>query len=492
MATSVSVPLVMRTAHRATTSHAEGNMYPTKNEDGTKIMSLASAATALADHRYATTAGAILELVENSVRSGASTVEVFVAARKRRQITTWSGSRNRSQIGRIAVLDNGAGMDPATMQLALQFGGTTGAAECLRGMGLPTASISECERVDVWSWQNGLDNAYHTYLDFAAIREGQLTEVPEPQPKSIPKRWREAARNVPIGESGTMVVWSKLTVSRLQTAEALHPELTDRIGRSFRRWLAAGKHNAYVTEFYWKQPTASLSHVVQTLDPLDLLPAPWRRGRQGPSCFAPFPDLATHEVSIPVVFDGKEHLVSAKFSMLRPEFLEWWFSSANPSRALISPGLHGLSVVRAGREILQDRTFAVELSLQPQLWRAEISFEPALDAFFGLANNKQEVRNLSAANQMALSDLVSKPGQTAAQVRDELAAKDDPRAPWVEVMAVLESRRDAMLRAIAEAKFAHRNVREGRQAEEQPIVNRARKVREELQRPGEVMPTAPC
>jgi hypothetical protein len=41
------------------------------------------------------------------------------------------------------------------------------------GMGMPSASISQCTRVEVWSWQDGVDSALYTYLDVDKIRSGE-------------------------------------------------------------------------------------------------------------------------------------------------------------------------------------------------------------------------------------------------------------------------------------------------------------------------------
>ena len=58
-------------------------------------------------------------------------------------------------------------------------------------MGLPNASISQCRRLDVWSWQSGFQNPLYTYLDLDKIERGELQEVPEPIVKPIPSFWRQ-------------------------------------------------------------------------------------------------------------------------------------------------------------------------------------------------------------------------------------------------------------------------------------------------------------
>jgi sensor histidine kinase regulating citrate/malate metabolism len=124
------------------------------------------AVQAMRDNGYKNAAYAIAELMDNAIQAGASQVELLCGERKQ-QVE----GRKRSRIEQIAVLDNGRGMDANVLRLALQFGNGTHLDEDKHtgigrfGMGLPSSSISQCQRVDVWSWQNGLENILHTYLD---------------------------------------------------------------------------------------------------------------------------------------------------------------------------------------------------------------------------------------------------------------------------------------------------------------------------------------
>ena len=75
------------------------------------------AITAMRDSGYKNTAYALAELVDNAQQAGASVIEVL-CLQKRERIH----HRERSRLSRIAVLDNGEGMDYATLHIALQFG----------------------------------------------------------------------------------------------------------------------------------------------------------------------------------------------------------------------------------------------------------------------------------------------------------------------------------------------------------------------------------
>src|SRR3546814_17186215 len=82
--------------------------------------------------------------------------------------------RQRARMTEIAVIDNGEGMTSEVLTMALEFGNGMRLADRSGigrfGMGLPNASISQCRRLDVWTWQAGPDNAVHSYLDVDDIR----------------------------------------------------------------------------------------------------------------------------------------------------------------------------------------------------------------------------------------------------------------------------------------------------------------------------------
>jgi hypothetical protein len=162
---------------------------------------------AMRDNGYKNAAYALAELIDNSIQAKATEVEVLCAEKE-----TQLEQRRRSRIHQIAVLDNGSGMDSTVLRMALQFGNGTYLAEDKHtgmgrfGMGLPCSSISQCKRVEVWTWQSGVENAIYTYLDLKEIKNKQLTEVPEPQKRPIPEIWEKVTTG--FGETGTLVVWS--------------------------------------------------------------------------------------------------------------------------------------------------------------------------------------------------------------------------------------------------------------------------------------------
>src|SRR5215211_1470410 len=112
------------------------------------IVPTALAVTAMRDNGYKNAAYAVAELMDNSLQAGAEMVELLCADDE-----IPIEQRTRRRLHEIAVLDNGSGMDAGTLQMALQFGNGTrldtgkGKGMGRFGMGLPSASISQCKRV---------------------------------------------------------------------------------------------------------------------------------------------------------------------------------------------------------------------------------------------------------------------------------------------------------------------------------------------------------
>ena len=116
---------------------------------------------ALRDSRYHNSAYAIAELIDNAIEANAPLIELLCMEEPQ-----MVSERTRSRVSEIAVLDNGTGMNVMTLLEALKFGGGTrhnsnrGIGKY--GMGLPTSSMSQCKRVDVWTWQDGLNSVWHS------------------------------------------------------------------------------------------------------------------------------------------------------------------------------------------------------------------------------------------------------------------------------------------------------------------------------------------
>ena len=171
----------------------------------------ALAVNAMRDNGYKNAAHAIAELFDNSLQADANSVELLC-------VETEEQLRQRrvKRIRQVAVLDNGVGMDAEVLRQSLQFGNGTRLNDRSGigrfGMGLPTASISQCRRVEVWTWQSDPDKPLYTYLDLGELDRGEIREVPQPEHKADPG----------ILETGWEHFWHNWNPCGLVGARSLH------------------------------------------------------------------------------------------------------------------------------------------------------------------------------------------------------------------------------------------------------------------------------
>ena len=380
---------------------------------------------ALRDSRYHNTAYAISELIDNSIEANAPRIEVLCME----SATTVRRGRNR--VSGIAVLDDGEGMDVGTLLEALKFGGGTRHSSIRGigkyGMGLPTASLSQCKRVDVWTWQDGPESIWHSYIDAEEIEEGNH-QVPFPdQDTPIPDMWLSAG-NTEIFNSatGTLVVWGNLDKIQWKTASAIIQNTSREVGRIHRHYIDAGIHNITAKSFLDRQPglfSNETSFVAN--DPLYLM-AP-TSVPESPWDTEPMFEQWGQTDYYKHTSEGKEEVIEVKYSIVKPDALKTDLVSQNPGNA--PRGKHarhniGVSVVREDREIVLEDSFLREggsaENPQNRWWGCEVSFRRGSDELFGLDHNKQMVANFTQAAKTLGRD--DRPNQV---ILDELGLDED-------------------------------------------------------------------
>lgn len=399
---------------------------------------------AMRDNGYKNAAYALAELIDNSIQAGATEVEVL-CAEKEIQL-----QRRSSRIHKIAVLDNGIGMDSTVLRMALQFGNGTYLAEDKHtgmgrfGMGLPCSSISQCKRVDVWTWQSGVGNAIYTYLDLNEIKNKQLTEVPEPQQRPIPEIWKKVTTG--FGETGTLVVWSDIDRSVWKTGKAIIENSEFVIGRMYRKFLDTKEVVIRMATFDIDQPTQiKEGKYAKANDPGYLMadtvcPAPFQKEPM----FQPWPEKDSYETTFTIEFRGKEHEVKIRFSYAKEKARQ----EKNPGK--LPHGQHagnnmGVSVVRARRELELDQSW-IQKRPTERWWGVEIEFPPALDELFGVTNSKQSARNFSDMASLDIESVLKDKSMT--QLKEELNQDEDPRGPLIGIAQKIHSQIGLMRRLI--------------------------------------------
>ena len=144
-----------------------------------------------------TTPAAVADLIDNSVSANASNINIqFI-----------SGENSY-----VSILDDGCGMSPDNLRIAMRYGSRNplqerSASDLGRfGLGLKTASLSQCKRLTVASKHGNTISAYCWDLDY--IQKAQSWELLELDDEDI--------CNLPQIDSlkqlseGTIVLWEKL------------------------------------------------------------------------------------------------------------------------------------------------------------------------------------------------------------------------------------------------------------------------------------------
>ncbi len=365
---------------------------------------------AIRDSRYHSTAYAIAELIDNSVEAGAPLVELLCM-----EDSQLAEVRTRRRVSEIAVLDNGEGMSARTLLDALKFGGgtrhdsNTGIGKY--GMGLPTSSMSQCKKVDVWTWQNGLDSALHSSIDADEIEKGNH-EVPIPNRDTpIPDTWRSAGSDeIYRSRSGTLVVWSNLDKIQWKTSKAIIENLSREVGRIHRHYINQEIHRIQAASFL-KDRASELKNRIRIVanDPLYLMtPSSTPEGWDTKAMFREWGPTKDYTVWV----DDREAVIQVKYSIVKAEALKTDSISQLPGNT--ERGRHarhniGVSVVREDRELVLEDAFLREggstENPQNRWWGCEVLFFRNCDELFGVDHNKQMVANFTqAAKALARDD----------------------------------------------------------------------------------------
>ena len=195
----------------------------------TPIVQLQQFIQAIRDAGYRGTGSAVAELVDNALEADADRVDIDVRC-----------DPEDTSARVIVVADDGHGMSPAVLELALQFGGSsrfgqrTGTGRF--GMGLPNSSVSQARRLEVYTWRKP-GKTWWSYLDVDEIRSGGMRAIPAPVRRKVPGEFGVRPR-----ESGTVVVWRKCDRLSLRRQPALVKRLKGELGRVFRHRLWRGRY----------------------------------------------------------------------------------------------------------------------------------------------------------------------------------------------------------------------------------------------------------
>lgn len=425
---------------------------------------------AMRDNGYKNPAYAIAELIDNSIQANAKNVELLCAEKEFIHST-----RKTLNLEQIAILDDGNGMEQDTLKKALQFGNGTRLERKQRtgmgrfGMGLPASSISQCRRVEVWSWTKGVENALCVHLDIDEIKAGTNITMPEPKKKVIPDIWLKNGKH--FGESGTLVVWSKLDRVIWRKGKTIIDNSEKVIGRMYRKFLNTG--NVSIRMFVFDMDTNDgantlIEKYALPNDPMYLMkktscPDPFEEK----AMFQPFPDPNNYKINFPINFKGEDHYVTVTLSYASEEARKENNAGSQP-HGKHAQSNEGISIVRAGRELEIDKTLLISHDTTERWWGVEVEFPPSLDEIMGVSNNKQTARNFTMALQATrdIEDILSKSKMTYTAHIAELEEEGDPSAPLLDICMKINSQLRIMREAIKKQTKGLRSTPNNRHADD--------------------------
>lgn len=334
------------------------------------------------DIGYRSNGEAIAELVDNALQAFATRVDIVFG---------YAGAKSTKKPSQLAVIDNGHGLEPAMMRLAMMWGGThrendrTGLGRY--GYGLPSASVSLGRRFSVYSAvAGGSLHAVTLDLDRLTGNEGSRGRgeimVPTAQLAELPPFVAEHIEGAfPKGWSGTVVLVEKLDRLERSTALGLREKLCRQFG---------------VT--YHKMRTEAALFVdgvaVAPIDPLFLTPG-FHLYDLDSDHSQPLDPLLI-PVRDPETGDVQGELL-LRYAWLPPSFGSVDKSrdavglNANP-RFSILKDYHGVIFSRNGRLIdVQTKTPWTTFINNDRYIKVEVEFTASLDEAFGVTTSKQQV-----------------------------------------------------------------------------------------------------
>ena len=343
------------------------------------------------DAGYKDTSMALAELIDNSIQANAKKIRVLAF-----EETDYSGTRNTKQVKKLAVFDNGIGMSPSVMQICLGFaqGTRLNNREGIGrfGVGLPLASISQCKRVTVYSWQNN-GPCYSTYLDIKEVQDNELQYTNPVVESELPSDIKKVI-NTFLGESGSVIVWEICDRLDLKRPETLLARMEKGFCRIYRHFL--DDDDNYGIRVDIKLLTITESEIIETVllpnDPLYLMTPNNLPGYEKEATNTELQKVIRKKIEYA---PGEYSEIEIHSSILRRDIGRWPNDGEHKKIRDHYKANVGISFVRAGREI----DFGVFNYFNPnelteRYWGIEVRFSPVLDELFGVTNNKQNVRGI--------------------------------------------------------------------------------------------------
>lgn len=393
---------------------------------------------------------AIAELIDNSIQSA-----IDDKKNKFCDIELIAIDKN-DKLSKILVIDNAGGMSPDILRTSLGVGRGRAREEIKKnrvgkgktskfGLGLKQASLSQCKRFEVYTWQSE-SNCYMSYLDSTEMETGKLRIVPEPVLKKIPEQFSKIIK-IKKTQSGTCVIWhDMLPKTTWKTSYGLLRNAEIELGRIYRH-LIEGKNakirmTSYdeISEGNYKEKSTSL---VRKCDPLFLMRDCIVDDLYKGECFDEAePDVFT-------LTNGNK--ITVRYSVAKKEFRDAAYGSKNKINAHAGKN-DGVSVVRNGRELELEKSFLTR-DPRERFIGIEVSFDATLDDLMGVDGKKQTAANFYRRD---IEELAEDEGKTQIQYLNDIDKNlSGEEAVLIQISHSIKQRMNTYLNQIREYKKGH-------------------------------------
>lgn len=333
---------------------------------------------------------ALGELIDNSIQSA-------LEDKKNKSCNVQViGIDKDGKLTNLIVVDDAGGMSPEILRLSLGVGRGRALEEKKQnrvgigktskfGLGMKQASLSQCKRFEVYTWQDG--ETYMSFLDTKLMETGELKVVPEPIKTEIPKEYIETIK-LKKSKSGTCIIWHNMSEKiTWKTSAGLFKNAEIELGRIYRHLIDQGSVNITLTSYdeiskgVYKE---KIHTEVRKNDPLFLMK----------DCIVR--DLWDSESQFDF-FDTEEFTakngskISITYSVANKEFREAAIGSKNKLNSLCGKN-QGVSVVRNGRELELNKSFLTQ-DLRERFIGIEVNFDATLDDIMDVDGKKQAANN---------------------------------------------------------------------------------------------------
>ena len=365
-----------------------------KNGDDYSIFSPEFSTNSLSATGFKSTHYAIAELIDNSVQSALEDKE-----NKKCNIEVIAIDKDQ-RLSKIIVVDDAGGMDKNVLRYSLGVGkgkhivkkknNRRGKGKTSKfGLGLKQASLAQCKRFEVFSWQNE-NEIYMSYLDKNLMETGKLRLVPEPIKTNIPEEINKIIK-LKKSKSGTCVIWYDISEKATwKTSFGLFKNAEIELGRMYRNFIDDKNVNITLTshdEISKGVFKEKFSRTVRKNDPLflmkDCVVKDYKECFKGENQFD-YVEKETFQTD-----KGVEIII--KYSVTTKKFREAAVGSGNKLNTFVGKN-DGVSVVRNGRELELEKSFLTK-DTRERFIGVEISFDEDCDDIMGVDGKKQSAQN---------------------------------------------------------------------------------------------------